>query len=526
MRLFVYRRIFIFGFSRTMPASPFNIKAILCVVFAVAAVLIAWAVNVPVGDFGNYYYASLFFTQDNGGSWVYDPSAFNLAVYETGEKGLFLNYTPVPPFSLLLYVPFTLMPVHAAKLCWNLISLGFLFFTLYRFHTFFKIKPDYVLLIFLLLIIPLRSNFYQAQSYLLILFLLTEGLIAYLQGKKWLCAVCWSLCIHLKIFPAMVLLFLAAEKQWKLIGYVMLCLIAGMLLCIPFTGIGIWSTYLTEILPRLGRGEINHTYANAYQSMLVLLKKLFVPDAMHNPHTWINAPALYQLFSGIFNILILITAWMCHRQTKNVFAAFAIWITAALLISGYGSSYSLLLLMIPAMYACSAWRGARLWIACALLLLVAVIPYADQLPVVWQFPRLYLLCLFFIFLLIGIKGWRFSLRYLWLVSLAALTLLSPYQAGDKYFLKQEEALLLYDYKVDTDHLVLFFYDQHGPQQKKTGLPFMATSVEAYPLDSITSGTPGTRIKKACVVNGHTVLYLSDQNRGVGFYTLRTFHTNR
>src|SRR5262245_21921676 len=91
------------GFSRWNLVSPglfLAAGALFC--------LLAW--KAPIGDFGNYYFGSRLRWQGTPAAGLYDPCRFNALVrQEPGmqDERFFLNYTPVPPFSLLFYAPFT-----------------------------------------------------------------------------------------------------------------------------------------------------------------------------------------------------------------------------------------------------------------------------------------------------------------------------------------------------------------------------------------------------------------------------------
>ena len=105
--------------------------------------LVLRAINKPVGDFGNYYYASKFLLNSQFGDWVYDPSVFNLKIYELGQRDFFLNYNP-PPIVAIFYLPFTLFNVVWAKTIWNLLNCFILIFCLYRVQKTFFVRPFFI----------------------------------------------------------------------------------------------------------------------------------------------------------------------------------------------------------------------------------------------------------------------------------------------------------------------------------------------------------------------------------------------
>ena len=86
--------------------------------------MIAITRNYPIGDFGNYYYGSKLFIEGKFSISDYKSiSKFNQQIAEYGATNFFENYIPIPPISLLCYLPFTFLSCLKAKLLFNSMSL-------------------------------------------------------------------------------------------------------------------------------------------------------------------------------------------------------------------------------------------------------------------------------------------------------------------------------------------------------------------------------------------------------------------
>lgn len=470
----------------------------------------------PIGDFGNYYYASHLLLTGNWGTWIYDPATFNLAVYKAGQRDSFLNYAPVPPLSAIIYLPLSVFDSATAKVFWNSVNGLLLLLALHRLQRHFNVTHWLLWFTPILFFTPIRNTIYEGQSYFLLLFLLSEGLIRYTKQQTWKAAFLWAFCIHLKISPAFILLFLAFEKNWKSLLSLLAASALLLFISLPALGTETWSNYILHILPRLFNGEINNTYAINYQGMQVLLKRLFVPDLMHNPNAAYNNPDAYYKLTWLFHLLIYALAVSCSFTKIKPGAKFSIWLMCSLLVSGYGNSFSLILLVLPlfGLHEYLLKDNSRIMGAALLLLLLSNIPVAQliKLPVVLQFPRLYILLAAFLFCTWWIRPNIKPLFFI-LVLPALLLPVDPGKYTQNYFLPKEEHLLTYDFKLQHDSLVMNVFDASGPKQKSILLPFSLRSVK-----DLTPAYRGMVAPK--LVNDSIVLYLSDQNRGVGFYTLR------
>lgn len=578
----------------------------------------------PIGDFANYYYATQAYVASAPVVDTYEPYSFNIWVNERSPSPVFVNYAPVPPISILAYLPFSLFKtVGAAKFWFSLIGLGlfgWVYFFLVRSQrskvesrevgsqnlgdtidhrlstdnplspksevgsrevesrklgdtmdhglstdnppspksevesrnlgdtmdhgpsTFNPLsstpRPTYnlrlTLLLPFLLYTPLLNNLYQGQSYLYLLAVLLAGYQFWETGKRNWAAVCWAIPIALKIFPAILLLFLLLKKDWR--TFILTSILAAGLSFLPvlFIPMEVMVDYFVHILPRLFAGEINDPFTILYQSARVVFDQLFVFDQHLNPNPITDYPVLSQYLYLFFQLFILsIVIALVNDKKVPAFVGFSIVILGGLLVSGYGSSYSMLLLLFPLLAL--FYLGLNAWqmgVALFLLFLAGNVPIyrLQSWPLVLQFPRLYALIAFLLFLLILIRP-RLNGKILLL--LLALLLVKQWVSNGNattrasYYLTDGRHSIIHDYEATKTGILLHFFNPQGDQKeeltREDKLQFDAKlqirNQQVFLGEQQLTFTK-SRKKKPMLLNDKAVIYLSDEGRGVGFYTLR------
>lgn len=517
-----------------------NPNLLLALLIAVIGmVFTVQSVNKPLSDWGNYYYGSNFLVKGEFSKDVYEPYKFNMMVRQQGETDIFLNYTPIPPFTALFYVPFQLTSSRNAKLIFNIISVLIFAITVYRFTKFLGISSWWLLAVPIALILPMRSNIFFGQTYLLIIAMLMEGYISYRADRKFPAALLWSAAILLKLFPGIILLFLLFKKDYKMLGITVGILAAASIITAAVTGFRLNAEYLTHIMPRIMNNEINDTYASSYQSMLVLLNKVFIYDKLLNPGGTMNSPLLLKILNLLYSFTILyICAIFTMKKDANDYIKFSLWILAGLMITGYGSAYSLLLLIFIALAAVKQYHDIIRQIIVTFVLLAAIssvpVNWFSGLNVLMQFPRLYLFIIFFITVLIFFKV-RPGLKYIYAVPLLAIVIgyltVPPAKNNSEYVFDKEEALLIYDYYEVKGRLKIKYLDQNGTGEKILDYPAQLSEISQIEIKDNHINYDGRELLSSGgnilnpKLNGQNEIYfLSDHNRGVGFYTLRKILT--
>lgn len=499
------------------------------------AVLLAWfifkATSAPFSDYAGYYFGSGALLQGKY-EQVYDTWSLNVLIAQKGYSGVFVSYTPFPPFTSIVLAPFLLFPVAVSKILFNIFSAALFVWVLARARKYFSLPAWVLWLIPVIFFIPLRNNLFFGQAYLLLFALLIEGYMAYKKGKPVVAALLWGVAIVFKLFPLVILFFLLAKKQYKQVSYcVAACVLLG-LLSVLLNGFASWQYYVFTIFPRANSGELNDSFTWLFQSAFMLLKNLFVYDAVQNPQVVVNSTPVFVISMVLFKALLLAccVGITIHKKATDLLA-FASWITASMLLSPNGSSYSLILLLMPLLALANSKR-VYLFTTIALLLLICFIPVAalDGKPLLLQFPRLYGMLLLF-GLLIAVAGMQFLIKlfgaFVALLLLADAGKLFSHPDNSKYLLSQELPFV-YEYAVKENQLVYYYWDNTGSHEASTGYAVHNYSTnkvqiknnQVYYKDKQLTTTPD-RKKQVMLVNGKDIIYLSDRNRGFGFYTFRT-----
>lgn len=509
------------------------------VLFAIIGFIFTYqTVNKPLSDWGNYYYGSRFLIDGKFTEDIYEPYKFNLMVREEGETDIFLNYTPIPPFTALFYTPMQFTNSVTAKIIFSIISVITFAVSFYRFTSYFKISSFWLILIPVIFIFPVRNNIFFGQTYLLIMAMLMEGFAAYAKDRKFTAGFLWSIAILLKLFPGIILLFLLFKKDYRQLGITIAIIGIISLVTAAITGFGLNIEYFTQIMPRMLNNEINDTYASAYQSMHVLLNKVFIYDKLLNPAGAMNNPLLFKIFGYFFSFTALyVCAVFTLDKEREDILKFSIWLLAGLLITGYGSSYSLLLMLFIVLASVSKFKKnvILLFLVFGLVLAITSVPIhlLAGLNVFMQFPRLYLIIAFFILIIPAFKI-KPKLKYIYIVPVFAVIMgylnKPEFNENSEYVFDKEEALLIYDFSESNGKLKIKFIDQNGRNEKELNKEIKFTDTEKtgiinnqvfYNGKQMTFSN-GNKLKPMLADDG-SIYYLSDKNRGVGFYTLRKLH---
>jgi Glycosyltransferase family 87 len=493
--------------------------------------------SAPPSDFAGYYYGGRALIH---GYYLdaYDMTQLNDRIAADGWRNVFVSYAPFPPFTSLVFAPFLIFQLDLAKTIFNGVSIALFLFTLLRLTRYLSIPPYIILALPVIFFIPLLNNLAFGQSYLLLFTLLAEGWLAYRRQQRILSSLLWAAAILFKLFPAFLFVFLLLRRRYRDALYLAIGCALLLTLSVGVNRTASWSFYASAIVPRMNHGELNDSFTYIFQSAFMLLKRAFRYDQLLNPNPIADNPWLFTLGMAIFKSLILTPAILLTQREKDDFFPFAIWIAASMLISPNGSSYSLVLLILPLLGL--AWHARiqptqpslRVILAILLLTAASAIPvnHFGTLPLLAQFPRLYLILLFYFLLSRPLPHTRSLALASTLTALFfVLDIRSnlPEKDASSYVLAKEEHLYIDSFTTRNNRLIYSWRDEKGHHEQPTD----------YPVDSITTAglsltdnqiwykgkqltsSPDRKAKPA-LVNGDYIIYLSDKDRGFEFYTLR------
>ncbi len=492
--------------------------------------IIFYTANYPIADFGNYYYGSKLFIDGKFSLTDYQRiHHFNQQIARYGETNFFENYTPVPPFSLLFYIPFTFLSCLKAKLLFNIISLLLFCFSFLRLTNHLKLNTRYILFIPIIFLYPLYNNIYQGQTFLLITVFLIESYLANENRKPLLSALFLALSISLKIFPVFILLYYLFKKSYRTFIYAILWIIVIQLLTLFFVGRPIISNYFIHVLPRLMNNDIIGTYYFSNQSVYTLLLNLFSYEALQNTNPLINAPWIVPIIESVFVSIILSVFYAFRKKETIIF--FGITLFFCVIIGRYNTTYGMLIL-IP--FAISLLNAGSVKLKQGLLLFILFA--ALSMPVgkfinsvmFLQYSRLICLLLAFSLMIIYYKPQiRFAAFAITLCGVAAFKYSEFSYNNPIYFEAQNTKGILYDYSIKNDSIAFVstlgdheYKERFATKHKstKSNLLYIKENCLYYKgnlIDDIADNK-----QKPFIYNDTLAVFMSDMNQGIGFYKLR------
>lgn len=488
----------------------------------------------PLHDFSNYYFGAYFLRIGEFNESLYFPYTFNLQIAELGFKGIFASYAPNSPFLALLLTPFSFMPPIASKVGFNLISIVLFILAIYRLFSFYKVNWNYALWIPLLFFLPIKNEILFGQLHFILFYLLVACWIAYEQNRIPKSMFFLSIAILLKIFPVILIFVFIYKKALKPILWLGIFCLLLILISVPFTGFDVWIFYIKAVLPKSSAGEISGEYVRNYQSLLMFLKELLVHDSTFNPNAPFKSPTLFAGILLAIKISVLGIGFYITQPFKKGLMTLSYWLLAAILILPYGSTYTFLLLIIP--FLTLVQPEEKIFYKTGLLVLLFLINnlplhyfVKNDLPFAyWRLCFLLLFCIAFVYPYFKYIKWG----RIGAISVAVLSLSLIFcrhqQATGKNLLNAQAPLLLYNYTLQNQRLVYQYWDEKGTH--KDSIAFRYNSVQSLSLkdhivkvenQSIYLGKGN--IVNPMLVDKNKVIYLSDENRGIGFLKLNAIN---
>lgn len=488
------------------------------------------ATDFPAHDFANYYFGAQFLAQGHFSPWVYFPYAFNQAIAAEGFSGIFASYAPNTPFLAMVFLPLTFLGLFTAKLLFNLLSIFLFWFTLRRLVVFYGINPWYIVFLPVVFFLPIKNNLLFGQTYFLLFFLIGETWLAYKKNHAFSAGLLLAFAVLLKIFPLLLILVFAFRKKLILLAYTGLWMALLLGLSMLFSSVDIWVFFCREVLPKASNGEIAQAYVPNYQSVLMFLKEWLVNDPVENPSGW-KFPLLFSALVVGFKTALLAIGYYVSRKVRMPLLVLSYWIVAMLLLSPYGSTYTFILLVIPFLALARDEMPLRQKIVgFGLLLICCNLPVSLILD--WNFPWRYAKLMIFSLLFLGIILLVFrKIRWLNVAAIAVLPMLLFLFFKDKNpnpseaILNKHAPILIHNFTFSGQRLTYFYFDEKGRHHTTIRFPGQKAQPAQMHQNQIYFGAGklisdnGHKINPM-VIDGHTLVYLSDAGRGIGFYTLR------
>ena len=450
-----------------------------------------------------------------------------------------MSFAPNTPFSALFFTPLTYFSPFKAKFIFNIISSILLTISVFRLSQYVKLVSWKVIIIPIIFFIPIINNLCFGQVYFLILFLIIEGYLAFKNNKLIAMSIFWSFAIFIKIFPLILVLLLIINKKGK--GILFLFLSCLMLLggSILIQGTEVWSFYLNEVLSRSNRGEIAGLFVDNYQSFFMLCKRLLVFDRCNNHLPFFNAPELVAYFYTFFKIFIIgLTSFLIYKNIKNkdlkTTFSLGIILLSSYLIPAYSSSYGLLVLIPITIFILGDFTHKRVLIPLLLVLFIGLnfgslfITFEIYL---FRYIRLFILLTVLLVLIWNKVNFKSVSKIFILSCLLAFIGFSFETPKETSNIRCENLpLLIFDYDLKKNGISYSYWTNEGIKYGKTNIilndEIIQKQTPAIIDNQIYIGNSQITYyqsskRKAQWLDKNTIIYLSDEGKGIGFYGIKT-----
>jgi Glycosyltransferase family 87 len=292
-------------------------RSVAIVLFAaLAAVLVARGI-VPAmskidSDFPGYFTAAKIVADGEPVERLYDDAWFQqqMSRYGFGSKSIG-KFSPFPPPTAFLLLPLARMqPLNALRVV-TVVSILCLVGSIALLARILSLSwleaTVFVLLSGYAVINTLRFG----QIYIAVSFSCVAGYYAYLKDRPVLAGVCFGLFVPFKYFPAVILIYFAFRKNWKVVlgGGLAVSLIA--LVSVGVLGWKIHEVFLSSVLGNHLVGVLSEQdpYTASFQSFDSLFRRLFVYDAALNPQPWFVCPPLQRIGVLVVKASIMFSAF-------------------------------------------------------------------------------------------------------------------------------------------------------------------------------------------------------------------------
>lgn len=242
-----------------------------------------------------------------------------------------------PPNTLLFYLPFSLLPYQLAQVLFTFLSFGsFLGIIILSFKILkknFSWQTSLVIFSLSILSFPTKFTLGMGQNNLIALFFLLLTYYFYKEGKLGKAGLVLGLTLSLKTIFAFFILFFVLKKQWKIVGFATLMIIAMVGITSIFFGTNLYEYYLREIVPPLFNLSGREIYYN--QGAIGFISRLT---------TNLDERKYINLILSLF--LTSFVSWLALCK-KGRDLQFSLFITTLLIIDTLSWQHHFVLLIFP-----------------------------------------------------------------------------------------------------------------------------------------------------------------------------------
>lgn len=239
--------------------TKYNLKIYIFILFLISFLWLLKALFLPAyPDFSGYYYGARHILNHQN-PYTQDRNYFTAQSY--------------PPFTLILFIPFSLLSFGVASELWTFLSVLALVYIIYLLskiysHSFFS-PLNLFLSALLFLSFPLRFTLGMGQINILVLLFLTLSFYFLKKNKLYYSGIFLALSVAIKFFPLLLLLYFIIHKKWKIIISFTVTIITIIMLTVIILPSSNVIYYFQQILPNLLSSWKGDYYNQALTGLLM-----------------------------------------------------------------------------------------------------------------------------------------------------------------------------------------------------------------------------------------------------------------
>lgn len=289
-----------------------------------------------------------------------------LSVIKTPFPGL-ITANLNPPILFFFLSPLMLFSYYTSLTIWNVLSLllgilGAIKVFQYSFSSSFIKENGFILYFIYLISFPTLMNLGIAQMGSFLLFFLIYGYDFYVKNHDIKAGIFWGIIATLKLFPALLLLFLIVQKRYSAFLIMLLTLIVLTLVPLLLYGAQIYQDYSSMM-------HLVVWYGKSWNASLFgMLYRLFI-NTLELPLV-----LLLYLFLGVLTLAYYLKALIQLKRMNATYHAFCLTFVMMLYLSPFAWLYYLPILIIPLTLIWANRHNQKSTIIIALILILINFP--------------------------------------------------------------------------------------------------------------------------------------------------------
>jgi len=276
-------------------------------------------------DFKVHYYGAQHLLKGEN-PYISDSNYFTTQVY--------------PPFDMVFFIPFSLMPIVLSEKLWTAISILSILTTVFLLSKILNISffsnQNLILLTLTMISFPTKFTLGMGQVNSVILLFITYFIYLYLNKKYLISAATLSIPILIKFFPLLIIPYLLVRKKIKLLIYIFIFILLFTIISLYFYPIPVMINYFQTTLPDL----INSWKGEYYNQSLMGFLFRSVDDQ--------SIRSIIKIVISISLIIFTFTVLFFRREKKDkILLEIGSVLTLSLLINNFSWQHHFIWLVLP-----------------------------------------------------------------------------------------------------------------------------------------------------------------------------------